>query len=71
MLKNKKGFIAVELLAVGFVLLIVLVAGVGYIKHIIKLTQCDFEAPYKAEAIRLVGLFPVVGAITGWIDFGK
>jgi hypothetical protein len=44
---------------------------VGYAKNIIKLSECDFEAPYKAEVIHSIGLIPVVGVITGWIDVGK
>lgn len=39
--------------------------------NIYKLTQCDFEAPYKAEVIRVVGIIPPVGAIFGYMDFGK
>ena len=37
----------------------------------IILTECDFEAPYKAEVIHAVGIISPVGAITGWMDFGK
>jgi hypothetical protein len=50
----------------GVILVIVFVT--GWVKNIIKLSECDFEAPYKAEVIYAVGLFPLVGAITGWID---
>ena len=51
---------------------VIIVGGLGgYVQNIYKLTQCDFEAPYKAEVIRAVGVFPPVGAIVGWIDFGK
>jgi len=46
---------------------ILLLCGIGWVKNIIKLTQCDFEAPYKCEIIHGVGLTPV-GAITGWIN---
>ena len=52
-------------------LVIVLVIGVGWVKNLIKLTECDFEAPYKAEVIHIVGLVPPVGMITGWLDVGK
>lgn len=50
---------------------IVLVVGTGWVKNIIKLTECDFEPSYKAEVIHIVGLFPPVGAVTGWLDLGK
>jgi len=47
----------------------VIILGItGWVKNIIKLTETDFAAPYKAEVIRTVGLFPPVGAIVGWID---
>ena len=59
-----------SLLLVFYVIL--LLGGIGgYIQNIYKLTQCVFKEPYKAEVIRSVGLFPLVGAIVGWIDVGK
>lgn len=41
---------------------------IGYGKNIYNLTQCDFNAPYKAEVLRIIGI-PVapVGAILGYI----
>ena len=52
-------------------LVIVLVVGVGWVKNLIKLADCDFKAPYKAEVIHAVGVIPPVGMITGWLDVGK
>jgi hypothetical protein len=52
-------------------LVLVLVIGVGWVKNIIKLSECDFAAPYKAEIVHTVGLVPPIGAITGWLDVGK
>lgn len=52
-------------------LLVITVIVVGWTKNIIKLANCDFEAPYKAEAIHLIGIVPPIGAITGWLDIGK
>lgn len=49
-------------------ILIVSVIGIGWVKNVIKLTQCDFEAPYKKEAIHTAGLIPPVGMITGWMN---
>lgn len=51
-------------------LVFVLVIGTGWVKNIIKLSNCDFEAPYKAEVIHGIGLIPPVGMITGWLDVG-
>ena len=50
---------------------LVLVVGVGWVKNLIKLVDCDFEAPYKAEAIHTLGIIPPVGMVTGWLDVGK
>ena len=59
--------------ALGFLIFILIAAGVvGYAMNIYKLvTVCDFEAPYKCEAIRVGGLFPPVGAIAGYVDLGE
>jgi len=41
---------------------------VGWGMNLYKLTQCDFESPYKAEACRAVGVFVApVGVIEGYI----
>lgn len=67
-MKNQKGYATI----VSLVILIIFVVGfVGWVKNIIKLSNCDFEKPYKAEIIHSVGLVPVVGAVTGWLDIGK
>lgn len=66
-MKNQKGYTTIEL----FLVVIVLLAAVGYIKNIFKLANCDFEPSYKAEVIHTIGLIPIVGAVTGWIDVGK
>lgn len=68
-MRNKTGLA----LLLGLVFYVVIIIGGlgGYVQNIYKLTQCDFEAPYKAEVIRAVGVFPPVGAIVGWMDFGK
>ena len=52
-------------------IVIISVVGIGWVKNVIKLANCDFEAPYKAEVVHLVGLIPPVGMITGWLDVGK
>ena len=53
------------------IILIGIVATTGWVKNIIKLSDCDFEAPYKAEVIYTIGLIPPVGAITGWFNLGE
>ena len=58
---------------IGLILVAVIIVGgiTGWIKNIIKLSDCDFEAPYRAEVIHTIGIIPPVGAITGWLDLGK
>lgn len=43
----------------------------GWVKNLIKFSDCDFEAPYKAEVIYGIGMIPIVGMVTGWVDVGK
>lgn len=52
-------------------ILLIIAIGIGWVKNLIKLSDCDFESPYKAEIVHGVGLLPPVGAITGWLDIGK
>lgn len=51
--------------------LIILILSTGWVKNIIKLSNCDFNAPYKAEIIHSLGIIPPVGMITGWLNVGK
>jgi len=51
------------------VLAVISLAIVGFFMNIYKLTQCDFEAPYRAEAVRIIGIpVPIVGMIAGYCD---
>jgi hypothetical protein len=54
-----------------FYLLIISLVVYGWVLNLIKLSECDFESPYKAEIVHAVGLFPIVGAVTGHLDVGK
>ncbi len=49
-------------------IVLVMVLLIGYLMNVYKLVQCDFEAPYKAEVIRGVGMFIPFGAFIGYID---
>ena len=41
---------------------------VAFIWNLIKLSQCDFNAPYKEEVIHAIGLFvPPASLITCWL----
>ena len=49
--------------------LIIIACLVGYIMNIVKFCKCDFEAPYKAEIIRGVGISTgPVGSVIGYIN---
>lgn len=63
-MKKKSGVTIVELISI----FIILLPAIGYVANIYKLTQCDFKEPYRAEAIRAIGLIPVVGMITGYME---
>lgn len=51
-----------------FNLVIVFFGFWGYGLNFYKLVNLDFESPYKAEVIRVIGVFPPIGAIAGWFD---
>lgn len=72
---NNVGAFFGGLVSIAVVLLIsALVAGffVGIVLNIVGLANCDFEAPYRAEIIRVAGLFsPPLGAVVGWVDLGR
>lgn len=57
----------ITLIIISFVIL----AGIGWVKNIIKFARCDFNAPYKAEIVHGLGIVTGYGAITGWINIGK
>ena len=60
-----------QVLAIILLILILAFPFIGWCKNIGKLANCDFEAPYKAEIIHGIGIVPIVGAFTGWMDLGR
>lgn len=57
---------------IGFICLVFVAAMiVSWPTNVYKLTQCDFKAPYKCEAIRAAGLIPVVSPFIAWVDLGE
>ena len=51
--------VLIPLLIYGYVI-------VSWFVNLIKLFGCDFEAPYRQEAIHTIGLLPGVSMITCW-----
>lgn len=67
---NNKGFTTIEL-AIVLASVVFIAALVGWGMNISKLIDADFEAPYKTEFVRTIGLVPVVGAVTGYMTIGE
>lgn len=45
---------------------VVLILVVLWVFNFVKLTRCDFESPWKCEAIHGIGLFPPIQVLTVW-----
>ena len=52
-------------------LIVILIFGGAYIWNFIKLTNCDYDAPYKCEVIHAIGLMPPLQILTVWFDDDK
>ena len=52
-------------------ILLVIFIPVAWVTNLVKLTDCDFVAPYKCEIIHGVGLIPPAAAITVWFNTDK
>ena len=46
--------------------LVLLIFGLPYILNLNKLSNCDFESPYRCEVIHGIGIIPLVSMITVW-----
>lgn len=59
-----------DLIKIVGIIALILAPTVGYGMNIWAVFHLDFASPYKAEAIRTVGVFvPPVGAIAGYVTF--
>ena len=54
-----------------FVVIVWLFGAVGQGMCAYRLLKCDFEPSYKPEVIYSISLVTGVGAVTGYIDFGR
>ena len=62
-MKKQRGFTLIELLVV----LIAVPLVSGWIWNAVKLSSCDFEAPYKCELTHGAGLVvPLLSIVTVW-----
>jgi hypothetical protein len=44
---------------------------IGEVTCIVKFFRCDFKESYKAEMVYAVGACTGLGAVIGYMDFGK
>lgn len=54
-----------------FVFLWVIFCLAAWVTNLCKFIDCDFEAPYKAEAIHGIGVVTPISIVTAWLDLGK
>ena len=68
MVKKKGSTDLGTIVVIVVVVILCALPAVGYIKNIVKLCQCDFASPVKAEVIRGIGVVvPPVGVVTGFL----
>ncbi len=65
--KRQRGYTAYEL----FVVVLILYILTAWVVNIVKLVDLDFEAPYKAEVVRVISIIPVISAVTAFMDIGE
>ena len=55
----------------GMIVIVAIIISIfgGWVANIVKLTKCDFKAPYKSEIIRIISIpvFPAA-VIVGWLE---
>jgi len=57
-----------KLINTSIALYILIIFITAYIMNLYKLLQLDFKAPFKAEAIRVIGIFTPISIVTGFMD---
>ncbi len=67
MKNNNKGFTLIQIL-LCIQIVLVLVIGSAWCVNIYKLTQCDFQAPYKGEVMHGVGILGPTALVTVWFN---
>jgi hypothetical protein len=51
-----------------FIVIWIIFVGGCWIGNVVRLVQCDFEAPYKGEIIHALGLVPGISLVTVWFS---
>ena len=52
-------------------LIIVLALLISWVANIVKLTDCDFQAPFRCEVVHGIGVIPAVSLVTVWFNSDK
>lgn len=52
-------------------LILFVVVAFSWVGNIVKLSDCDFQAPYRCEFIHGVGIIPLTSPLTVWFDSDK
>ncbi len=50
------------------IIAIIILGCIGWVKDVVKLIRCDFQAPYKAEVIYGIGAVTGLGSVVGWVN---
>jgi hypothetical protein len=62
---------SLSITVVLLMLLLTVFIGISWVVNVVKLVQCDFDSPYKEEAVRGIGLIPIVAPFVAWQDFNE
>lgn len=69
--RNSGGFVVVGALFVLVMIIALLAAIAGWWMNLVKFIKSDFEASYKSEIIRGIGIpCAPLGMVAGWMDIG-
>ena len=52
-------------------IVLVIVIACSWVGNLLKLIDCDFQAPLKCEAVHGIGLIPVIAPFTVFVDSGS
>lgn len=56
------------LMCIMIMILLVVTILYGSVMNVVKLVECDFKAPYKAECLRIIGIPTGLGVVFGYME---
>ena len=54
-----------------FMIAVMCAVGISWLVNLFKLTECDFNAPYRCETVHGIGIFPPAALVTVWLETDK